>query len=86
MTKPTPSERFLELLGTTSKNFLGSGLTMSEFLQLHDAEKIAASWSLQSREEKRLGAAMGHVSRTTPAGAPRREQRSIMKGSHVEGR
>ena len=53
VTKPSPSERFLELLGTTSKNFLGSGLTMSEFLQLHNTEKIAASWSLQSREEKR---------------------------------
>lgn len=53
-----PKRRFEELLGTDSTNFLGTGLPLREFMQLHSAEKLAASWSLQSQEEKkrRLGA------------------------------
>jgi len=51
--KPDPRERLAELLGTESKNFLGTGLTMHEFLQLHRAEKIAASWTLQAPAEKK---------------------------------
>jgi hypothetical protein len=45
--------RLSELLGSDSTNFLGTGLTMREFMRLHDAEKIARSWSLQPREEQR---------------------------------
>ena len=36
-------ERFAELLGLDSKNFLGTGLTLNEFMQLHRAEQLAAS-------------------------------------------
>lgn len=45
--------RLAELLGTDSTNFLGSGLTMSDFMKLGHAEKLAASWTLQSREERK---------------------------------
>jgi hypothetical protein len=51
--KPDKGARLLELLGTTSNNFLGSGLTASEFMQLYRAEQIAASWVLQPTEEKK---------------------------------
>ncbi|HSX22397.1 MAG TPA: hypothetical protein VLE97_06430 [Gaiellaceae bacterium] len=51
--KPDKRERFAELLGTTSKNFLGTGLTMDEFMQLHRAEQLAASWALQPPEDKK---------------------------------
>lgn len=53
MTKKDSRERFAELLGTDSKNFLGTGLTMTEFMQLHRAEQLAASWALQVPEEKK---------------------------------
>lgn len=58
--KKDPRERLAELLGPDSKNFLNTGLTMSEFMQLGHAEKLSASWTLQSREERkrRLGAVM----------------------------
>jgi len=52
-TKKDMRERFVELLSPDSKNFLGTGLTMSEFMQLTNAEKLAASWHLQPKEEKR---------------------------------
>ena len=45
--------RLAELLGSDSTNFLGTGLTMREFLQLTDAEKLSASWALQPREERK---------------------------------
>jgi hypothetical protein len=45
--------RLDELLGVDSTNYLGTGLTLRELMQLTNAEKIAASWTLQSREEKR---------------------------------
>jgi len=45
--------RLAELLGSDSTNFLGTGLTMREFLQLGRGEKMAAAWCLQSREEQR---------------------------------
>ena len=51
--KPSASERLAELLGPNSKNFLGTGLTVLELLRLHSAEKIAASWALQSQEERK---------------------------------
>ena len=62
-----------ELLGSDSTNFLGTGLTMREFLQLTQAEKLAASWCLQPREEQRrrlravlqLSIELGRVRETT---------------------
>jgi hypothetical protein len=45
--------RLAELLGTDSTNFLGTGLTMREFLQLGQAEKMAAAWCLQPPEEQK---------------------------------
>jgi hypothetical protein len=50
--------RLLDLLDPGSTNFLGSGLSLREFMQLHTAEKLTAAWLLQSREERkrRLGA------------------------------
>lgn len=48
-----PKRRFEELLGADSTNFLGSGLTLHDFMQLAKAEKLAASWSLQTREEQK---------------------------------
>lgn len=61
--------RFVELLGLHSENFLGSGLNMTEFMQLHRAEQLAASWALQPSEEKRrrrhaviqLSIELGHI-------------------------
>jgi hypothetical protein len=50
---PNKRERLAELLGTDSKNFLGTGLTFSEFMQLHSAEQLSASWALQPIEEKK---------------------------------
>ena len=46
-------ERFVELLSLDSKNFLGTGLTFDEFMKLHHAELLAASWALQAPEEKK---------------------------------
>lgn len=43
--------RLEDLLGPASTNVLGTGLTMLEFVQLVNAERLAASWVLQSREE-----------------------------------
>ena len=51
--KPDKRERLAELLSPDSKNFLGTGLTMHELLQLHRAEKLAASWALQPPDEKK---------------------------------
>ena len=51
--KPDKHERLAELLGVGSKNFLGTGLTLEEFVQLFSAEKLAASWGLQSPEERK---------------------------------
>lgn len=58
MSKKNPRERLAELLGSDSTNFLGTGLTMREFMQLGNAEKLTASWTLQPPEERkrRLGA------------------------------
>lgn len=71
--KPDKRERLAELLGTNSKNFLGTGLTLHEFMQLHTAEEIAASWALQPQEEKKrrrravvqLSIELGRVCETT---------------------
>lgn len=65
--------RLAELLGTDSTNFLGTGLTMREFLQLGHAEKLTASWCLQPREEQRrrlravvqLSIELGRIRETT---------------------
>ena len=46
-------ERLAELLGPNSKNFLGTGLTLSEFVELGQAERLAGSWCIQPRDEKR---------------------------------
>jgi hypothetical protein len=50
--------RLQELLGPDSTNFLGTGLTMREVMELHSAMKLSRSWALQPREEqrRRLGA------------------------------
>lgn len=64
--------RFLDLLDPGSTNFLGSGLSLREFMQLHSADKLAASWTLQSQEEKkrrlvavvRLSVELEHVRET----------------------
>ena len=45
--------RLAELIGADSTNFLGTGLTMNEFLQLAQAEKLAAAWCIQPRAEQR---------------------------------
>ena len=65
--------RLDELLGTDSTNFLGTGLTMRELLKLTQAEKLAAAWCLQPRDEQRrrlrtvihLSIELGHISETT---------------------
>jgi hypothetical protein len=44
--------RFLELLGEESSNFLGTGLSISEFIQLELAEKFATSFAAQDRDER----------------------------------
>jgi hypothetical protein len=51
-------ERFAKLTDPT--NFLGTGLTLSEWVKLGNAEKMVASWSNQDREERkrRLDAVM----------------------------
>jgi hypothetical protein len=58
--KKDARSRLAELLGTDSTNFLGTGMTMREFLLLGHAEKLTASWAIQPREERkrRLGAVM----------------------------
>lgn len=71
--KPDKRERLAELLGTGSKNFLGTGLTMEEFIQLFNAEKLAASWFIQPLEERkrrrcaviRLSQELGRIEETT---------------------
>ena len=51
--KKNSRERLAELLGADSTNFLGTGLTMQEFMRLHDAEKLSASWAIQPPVEKK---------------------------------
>jgi hypothetical protein len=40
-------------MGPDSTNFFGTGLALREFMELHNAERVARSWALQPREEKR---------------------------------
>jgi hypothetical protein len=71
--KPDKCARFVELLGLDSTNFLGTNLTFAEFMQLHRAEQLAASWALQPPEEKRrrrqsviqLSIELGRIQETT---------------------
>lgn len=73
MTKTDRKERFLEMFGTGTRNFLGSGLSMEDFLRLSGAEKYAASWANQDKDERarRLSAVMqlsielAHIRETT---------------------
>lgn len=51
--KKDKRERLVELLSPNSKNFLGTGLTFEELSALTTAEKIAASWCLQPRDERK---------------------------------
>lgn len=51
--KPSSRARLADLLGSDSMNFLGTGLSMREFLELYNAEKIARSWALQPTVERR---------------------------------
>jgi hypothetical protein len=46
-------EKFVEFFGTTSKNFFGTGVSMEEFLNVNMAEKVAASWFRQERDERK---------------------------------
>lgn len=46
-------ERFVELFSPDSKNFMGTGLTMQEFMRLNTAEKVAESWFNQKRKERK---------------------------------
>ena len=45
--------RLEELLGSDSTNFLGTGLTMREFLLLTQAEKLVNAWCMQPPEEQK---------------------------------
>jgi len=45
-------EKFIELLSPDSKNFLGTGLTLEEFMRLHMAEKVQVSWFNVDRDER----------------------------------
>jgi hypothetical protein len=45
--------RLRDLLDPGSTNFLGTGLSLREFMELHSAEKLSRSWSLQPREEQK---------------------------------
>jgi hypothetical protein len=51
--KKNSRSRLEELIGSDSTNFLGTGLTMREFIQLNLAEKMASSWALQPPEERK---------------------------------
>jgi hypothetical protein len=51
--KKDHAARFIELLSPDSKNFLGTGLSMEEFFKLGRAEKFAASWANQDRDERK---------------------------------
>lgn len=51
--KTDKRERLAELVDVDSTNFLGTGLTLREFTRLHNAERLATSWALQSQEEKK---------------------------------
>lgn len=45
--------RLQELLGADSTNFLGTGLTMREFMLLAQAEKLANAWCIQPPDEQK---------------------------------
>lgn len=45
--------RLEELLGADSTNFLGTGLSLVDFMKLYDAEALSRAWTLQSRVEKK---------------------------------
>jgi hypothetical protein len=45
--------RLRDLVDPGSTNFLGTGLSLREFMELHSAEKLSLSWSLQPREEQK---------------------------------
>lgn len=51
--KKNSRERLAELIGPDSTNFLDTGLTMPECIQLGHAEKLATSWAIQSLENRR---------------------------------
>lgn len=46
-------ERLDELIGPASTNFLGTGLSLKEFMELHNAEKLSQSWFIQPPVEKK---------------------------------
>lgn len=45
-------EKFIEMFSPTSKNFMGTGLTLQEFMQLGMAEKVADAWFRQEQDER----------------------------------
>lgn len=45
--------RLQELLGADSTNFLGTGLSMREFMLLTQAEKLVNAWCIQRPEEQK---------------------------------
>ena len=60
MTKANRAGRFLEMFCIGTKNFMGSGLSVEDFMRLGAAEKFAASWANQDQAERkrRLSAVM----------------------------
>jgi hypothetical protein len=45
--------RYHELLSPTSTNFMGTGLTLQEFMQLGTAERVNTAWFTQERSERK---------------------------------
>ena len=68
--------RLEELLGSDSTNFLGTGLTMREFLLLTQSEKLVNAWCIQPPEEQKrrrraviqLSIELGRIQETTNHG------------------
>lgn len=50
--KKSYKERWLEWLAPGTTNFIGTGLTLEEFLQLGGAERFHRSWSEQPKPER----------------------------------
>jgi len=71
--RPAGSERAKLSRLMDETNFLGSGLTVAEWMRLGMAERMAASWSMQDGEEKqrrldaivRLSVELAHIRETT---------------------
>jgi hypothetical protein len=47
------ANRHFELLSPTSTNFMGTGLTFKEYIELDIANKVETSWFWQDRQERK---------------------------------